>query len=139
MMRISKAAEIRPPVKKADGAYQFWVKNEQGTQELRPGYAPNLGPNADPKTGWTGEFIDNCQDETHMDVHRDFLITVPPHYFLSILASVTWQGLWDTWRKMEKGTYDESTSRNLMRGREYHRSNKVSVNYHCGQFNNLLL
>jgi hypothetical protein len=128
VMCISKAADIRPPVLRNDGTYQFWVENENGKEELRPAYTASLGPpNTDPKTGWTSSLIDAAQDETHMDVQRDFLITVPPKYLLEIFATVTWQNFWNTWKDKQKGTYNENTARNLARGREAHRNNKVSL------------
>jgi hypothetical protein len=128
LMCINKAADIRPPVLKADQTHQFWVKNTSGKEELRPAYAASLGLNADPKTGWTGDLIDAAQDETHMEaVHRDFLITVPPKYLLEIFSTVTWQTFWTTWKEKKNGTYEENMARNLARGRENHRSNKVSV------------
>jgi hypothetical protein len=129
MMCIGKAGEVvPPPIENADRTYQFWVKNALGKEQLCPLLtSTSLGPNADPTFGWTDEFVKECQQQEHMDINCDFLSTVPPVWFLHILATVTFPYLASTAMNLSKGTLAVKTARNLARGRDAARIEKVSI------------
>ncbi|KAF8598440.1 hypothetical protein BDV93DRAFT_561373 [Ceratobasidium sp. AG-I] len=128
MMNISKSSEVRPSIKQEDGTYQFWVANEDGKLELRPTFeSGSLGVNADPATGWVDEFITYCQDERHMDVNKDFLQTVPPHWWTHVLTYITFPNIASTAKSAAKGTLAEKTVRSLARGRDTARTEKKAA------------
>jgi hypothetical protein len=56
-----------------------------------------------------------------------FLSTVPPAWFLHILLTVTFPNLAGVVIDAVKGTLEEKTARNLARGRDSARTEKVSV------------
>lgn len=126
-MGVARAGEIQAPVQNPDGTYQWWVKNDAGQLKLHPKFALSLtAPNTDPKTGWTQDFIKYCQDPNHMDVGKDFLLTVPGETFIQVLEGQLWQYLWGLWKDIQSGKQEGKVAQDLARGRENARNEIVS-------------
>jgi hypothetical protein len=132
MMGIQYARELRESAKHPDGSWKFWVLDKNGVEVLNPVWGPNLGPNEDAKQGWIQRFIDECQDQAHMTVHKEFLSTVLPDKFVIALKKATWTTLWTTYGKKENGTLEEVEKKGRARGREYSRETAVSPSFTLG-------
>lgn len=75
-------------------------------------------PNTDPKTGWTQDFVEYCQDPAHMEVGKDFLSTIPGDIFIQVLEAQLWQYLWNVWKDIQSGKRESKVAQDLARGRE---------------------
>ncbi|KAF8597481.1 hypothetical protein BDV93DRAFT_609641 [Ceratobasidium sp. AG-I] len=120
---ITAARQLRPPIQNEDKTYEFWANDENGVSVMHPVWGPQLGVNRDAKNGWVPQYVEACQDETHMSQHKAFLLTVPGSKFISVLERTTWPGLWDKWREIEKGVVGEKEKKGRARGRDYSRAN----------------
>ncbi|KAG8728109.1 hypothetical protein FRC10_005293, partial [Ceratobasidium sp. 414] len=114
--------DIREPVKNADGTWNFWAKDDNGVEVLRPVWTSDLGDNEHPKWGWVQRFVAECQDVGHMKQHQDFLVKVPPSNFVSTLKRSTWTTLTQKWNKIQAGTAEEKEMKRREQGRKYAQS-----------------